>query len=57
MWTGEPYDENEIEHLEPRDILKLGKKIDFSKGPKRSRKTSKVDKALKDVPANRGHFD
>ncbi|WP_337997022.1 hypothetical protein [Oleispirillum naphthae] len=57
MRPGEPYDENEIEHLEPRDILKLGKKIDFSKGPKRHRKSVKQDKMLKDVPANRGHFD
>lgn len=57
MRPGEPYDENEIEHLEPRDILKLGKKIDFSKGPKRHRKSVKQSKLLKDVPVNRGKFD
>ena len=52
-----PTTENEIEHLEPRDILKLGRKIDFSKGPKRHRTSAKRDKMLKDVPANRGRFD
>jgi len=57
MWTGEPYDESELEHLEPRDILKLGKKIDFSKGPKRRRASPKRDPMLKDVPVNRGHLD